>query len=262
MKKYCWDVKDLFIFGKDLINEFDHLKRKDIRALPPDGVKDIISHITECIIVRIADKSILYKINQKGDVTVIMPDEEECREVAEKYLSNCEIEFDNSIFLRWDRKKVLKKDKVTCDRIISFDGLAANVLSFAEKESKKASNWWRQVGAAIVKDGQIILSAYNQHVPHQRVQCFEGDVRGLFKRGLHIDLSTDFHAEAQLVAMAAKEGISLKRTDLYVMTFPCPPCAKIVAYSGIKRCFFNSGYAMLDGERILKDQGVEIILVK
>ena len=49
---------------------------------------------------------------------------------------------------------------------------------------------------------------------------------------------------------------------MIVTDFPCPPCAKLVAYSGIKKLFYLKGYAMLDGERILKDAGVEIIKIK
>ena len=83
-----------------------------------------------------------------------------------------------------------------------------------------------------------------------------------FKRGLNIELTTDQHAESVVISEAAKKGIALLGADLYISTFPCPPCAKIVAAAGIKRCYFLSGYSMLDGERILKDSGVEIIQVR
>ena len=69
-------------------------------------------------------------------------------------------------------------------------------------------------------------------------------------------------AEAQLVAAAAKQGISLEGASMYVTTFPCPPCAKLVAYSGIKKLYYADGYGVLDGERVLKSQGVEIVFVK
>ena len=82
-----------------------------------------------------------------------------------------------------------------------------------------------------------------------------------FKKGRHIELTTDQHAESVVISEAAKKGIALEGADLYMSTFPCPPCAKLVAAAGIRRCYFSSGYAMLDGERILKDRGVEIIRV-
>ncbi|MCK4815152.1 deoxycytidylate deaminase, partial [bacterium] len=167
-----------------------------------------------------------------------------------------------SVFLRWDKSRSVAQKEVSCDRIVPFEGFVAEMLSYAAEEAKKASNWWRQTGAIIARDKEILLMGYNRQVPSPRTPYIEGDSRSFFKKGLHIELTTDMHAEARLISMAAKKGISIKGTDLYITTFPCPFCAKLVAYSGIKRCYFKSGYAMLDGERILRSQGVEIIFVK
>lgn len=258
-KKYASEAPKLFIMGEKLIGTFSHL-RKDIRALAPKDIKRAIDSWRLFETVYLAESNDLANI-ASSELAVIMPDEDECHELAQNYLNSCDIEF-VPVFLRWDKTKSLNPEEVKADRIIPFDGLAAEVLTFAAEMSKNASNWWRQVGAVVVRDGQMILMAHNCHVPTAREQYFEGDPRSLFKRGLHIELTTDFHAEAQIIAAAVKKGISLEGTDLYVTTFPCPSCAKLVAYSGIKKCYFSSGYAMLDGESILKNQGVEIIFVK
>jgi dCMP deaminase len=62
--------------------------------------------------------------------------------------------------------------------------------------------------------------------------------------------------------MAARRGISLEGKSMYVTTFPCPACGKLVAFSGIKNIYFKDGYAMLDSEDILKSQGVGIFQVQ
>jgi dCMP deaminase len=98
-------------------------------------------------------------------------------------------------------------------------------------------------------------------VPSDQIANDEGDPRGNFKAGQHLESSLALHAEASIVAQAAKSGISLEGADIYVDTFPCPPCAKQLAYSGIKTLCYRNGYAVLDGERILKSQGVKIIFV-
>jgi len=259
-KKYFSRVQVIYLFGNELIQEFDHLSRKDIRALNPNDVKRAIQSWHLFSEVRIADYKVLSDI-KSAKLTVIMPDEDECRELSEKYLNGCDIEFD-SIFLRWDKSKSLAQKEVNCDRIVPFEGFVSEMLFFAIEEAKKAPNWWRQVGAVVARDRKILLTGYNRQVPSSRMPYIEGDPRGFFKKGLHIELTTDMHAEARIISEAANKGISLKGADLFVTTFPCPPCAKLVAYSGIKRCYFNSGYAMLDGERILRSQGVEIIFVK
>ena len=258
-EKHTSEVQVLYLFGQELIQEFDHL-RKDIRALSLEHVKCAIQSWHLFPAVYIADHRILDDIRLKKPI-VIMPNEDECRELAKRHLSGCNIEFD-SVFLRWDKSKSIAKEEVKYDRKVAFEGLIAEMMSRAFEESQKASNWWRQVGAVIARDKEILLTGYNFNVPSSRMSCIEGDPRSFFSKGIHIEITTDYHAEAQLISIAAREGISLKGTDLYVTTFPCPPCAKNIAYSGIKRCYFSSGYAMFDGERILRDQGVEIILVK
>ncbi len=259
-EKYAFEAQIIYLFGQELIQEFDHLSRKDIRALSPEQVKCAIQSWHLFSEVYISDYETLNVI-QSENLVVIMPDEDECHELAEKYLSNCVIEFD-SVFLRWDKSKSIAQKEIDYDRIIPFEGFVAEMLSYAAEEAKKASNWWRQVGAVIANNKEILLAGYNRQVPSPRISYMEGDARSFFKKGLHIELTTDMHAEARLISEAARKGIALEGTDLYITTFPCPICAKNVAYSGIKRCYFNSGYAMLDGERILHSQGVEIILVK
>ncbi len=259
-EKYVSQVQALYLFGEELIQEFDHLSRKDIRALSPLQVKQAIQ--SWCIFpeVLVADYRALKDIQSIGAV-VIMPNEDECRELATKYLDGCHIEFD-SVFLRWDKSRSIVQEEVSCDRIVPFAGFVSEMMSLAFKESQKASNWWRQVGAVIARDGEVLLTGYNRQVPSPRMPYIEGDARSFFKKGLHIELTTDHHAESRLVSEAARKGISIDGSDLYITNFPCPPCSKIIAYSGIRRCYFTSGYAMLDGERILRSRGVEIILVK
>jgi dCMP deaminase len=64
------------------------------------------------------------------------------------------------------------------------------------------------------------------------------------------------------VAEAAAKGVSLEGGSLYVNIFPCPPCAKLIAYSGIKNLYYSGGYGALDGESVLKAKGVKIIYIK
>ena len=112
------------------------------------------------------------------------------------------------------------------------------------------------------RDGKAILTAYNAAVPDQYMPYIEGDPRSDFHKGVNVELSTSFHAEARLIAEAAQKGICLEGVEMYATTFPCPPCAKLIAYSGVKKLYYADGYGVLDGERILKDRGVEIIFVE
>jgi len=79
---------------------------------------------------------------------------------------------------------------------------------------------------------------------------------------VHLELSTTTHAEAQLIADAARRGVATEGAVMYVTDFPCPPCAKLVAAAGVSRLYFRTGYAVLDGNDILVAGGVEIVRVE
>ncbi len=85
---------------------------------------------------------------------------------------------------------------------------------------------------------------------------------GDFDAGEHIELSKCIHAEAKLIAQAARDGMSLNDATLYVTTYPCPPCAKLVATAGIKKVYYRDGYSLLDAEDIFNAYAIEITLVK
>ena len=76
------------------------------------------------------------------------------------------------------------------------------------------------------------------------------------------DLSTAIHAEASVVAQAARAGRALNGADIYVTTFPCPACARLIAESGFRRCYFTGPYSVLEGDAVLRAAGVELLLVE
>jgi len=85
------------------------------------------------------------------------------------------------------------------------------------------------------------------------------DPRITAKKGESIERSIDIHAEARIIADAAKQGVALDGLSMTVNTFPCPNCAKLIALSGIKTCYYIDGYAVVDGYSVLKDFGTEIV---
>jgi dCMP deaminase len=88
-----------------------------------------------------------------------------------------------------------------------------------------------------------------------------GDPRSNFYKGVGFELSTATHAEARLIAQAARDGTSTEGAVMYVTDFPCPPCAKLIAAAGISRLYFRSGYAVLDGQQVLESAGVDLIQI-
>lgn len=252
------DADTLYVVGKDLIAETDYL-RKEIRALDPELVRKAIESWGLMPSVFILEKKDIEKIKSEFD-EFILPNEDVMHDLAEKYFSGKEIIFDE-IFLRWDKHNTIKEFPVNPDVKISKEDFDKDMILRALLASAKSSDWWRRVGAVVVKDGEIIISACNQHVPSSHMPNVNGDPRSCFHKGVHLELSTAIHAESAAISEAARKGISLEGASLYVTNFPCPPCAKAIAYSGIKKLYYTIGYGVLDGESILKSKGVEIVFV-
>jgi dCMP deaminase len=254
------DAETICILDSDVIGQFDWL-RKDIRSLQPTEVvtalRAVLAAEKMTASVELLDEKKLVEI-AKEDVHLILPDEDIMHSLAEKFFSEKEVVYD-TVFLRWDSKNTLKEAVVEPTHALTATEFQEKMINKAFQLAEKSADWWRQVGAVIVKGEDTVLAGFNQHVPDQYQTLYNGDPRGNFKKGLYIELTTAFHAEAALISEAAKKGIPLEGAEMFVTTFPCPNCAKSIAYSGIKRLYFQDGYSMVDGESILKEKGVEII---
>jgi len=258
-KQYGGTNSSLYVFGRELIGYFDSL-RKDIRAVQdPENIVRMVKSLDIFENVGIANPQMLKSIPRES--RLIMPSENISKTIAEKFLPGYNVNF-CSIFLRWDRDSAEKKYKVGYNRVVSYTGLAKEMLNVAYEEAEKSSDWWRHVGAVAARNGQIIASTRNHHLPSEHTPYIVGDPRSEFHKGIRIELSSAIHAEAALISTIAGRRISLAGADLYVTTFPCPVCAKSIAYSGIRRVFFHEGYSVLEAQEILNLFGIEIILVK
>jgi len=211
--------------------------------------------------VYVMDFSDVEKLTKQKDLTIVVPNEDVTKQFVEEFFPKTKIEFEN-IFLRWDRHNSTAESAVNVDQKISLKEFDKEIIQKVRADAASgSSDWWRRVGAAVINDKKIILEGYNKHVPSAHTPYANGDPRNAFHKGVNIDLSTALHAEAGLIAEAARQGINLSCCSMYVSTFPCPSCAKLIAYSGISRVFYTGGYGVLDAESILKSQDVEIIFV-
>lgn len=250
------EAETLFIFGETLIKKYDYLA-KEIRQLSPELVKKSIESWGIFEEVKILEEKDLAGLEGEE---IIMPNEDVCQSLAEEVFKNKKVIFD-TVFLRWDKHKSMEERPVEADQKISKDEFDREVIRKLKVEADKSSDWWRRVASVIVKDGEILLSAHNEHLPSPHSPYADGDPRNTLHKGIGTDIATAIHSEARLIAEAACRGIALEGASLYVSVFPCSLCAKQIAFSGIKKIYYAGGYQMLDQETILRSRGVEIIYV-
>ena len=219
------DAAGILLLGHGFTADYPSLA-KDIRALPAARAASYLRLVSGDASIRVVEPADL-----AGAVTgdpLVLPDEAVMRDIADRYRLGAgrSLVFDRT-FLRWDRDWATAKAPVGFDGEITAAELPRELLGRAQALAGRSSDWWRQVGAVAAR----------------------------------ADLSTAIHAEASLIAGAARDGISLAGADLYTTTFPCPACARLIAEAGFVRWFFADQYSVLDGEQTLRARGISLIWV-
>jgi dCMP deaminase len=255
-RKYAGET--LCILGDDLIQEFPQLTRHLPGVLPQDAATMVrsLGIFSDVRVVSVADLSDL------AGRCIVMPDEDVAHAVAERHLPGANITYDGSWKLRWDLNAALHHRKPEGEVLISTEEMDRALMAQAADAASRSPDWWRQVGGLLARDGEVLLVGYNDHMPSDQTAYVLGDPRSNFNAGEHIDLSLALHAEIAIITAAAERGLSTKDCDLYVTTFPCPPCAYAVANSGIKRIYYRDGYSLVAGADSLRANGVEMFRVE
>lgn len=232
---------------------------KDIRALDPECVVAALRGLGVCATVSLLDEKGAHLLAAEGG-EIVLPAEDVSYQLVERYFARCPVRFD-ATFLRWDKTKTVQMLQPTAARTVGGSDLGRELFVAGQEAAGRSVDWWRRVGAALRHPDGTTITAWNAHEPHEMSAYAVGDPRSNFFRGVHLELSTATHAEALLIARAAREGRPTAGGSLYVTDFPCPPCARLIADAGLRRLYFTEGYAVLDGEEILRAADVEIVRV-
>jgi dCMP deaminase len=248
----------LFVVGPELYVEYRPLA-KDIRALSADLVASAISAWDLAAEVAVLDAEGARALAAERP-RITMPAEDVSYQLAERFFERCEVLFD-TVFLRWDKTRTAQLLRARPQRTVAAGEAFADLELAAQSAAADSVDWWRQVGAAIRMANGEVRAGTNVHNPHRLSAYTVGDPRSNFYKGVGLELSTATHAEAGLIAQAARDGLVTRGATLYVTDFPCPPCAKLIAAAGIAKLYFREGYAVLDGQDVLQDAGVEVVQI-
>jgi len=130
----------------------------------------------------------------------------------------------------------------------------------AELTSKLSTCASIEVGAVLVRDKRIIATGYNG-VASGKKHCKE-IFSDTFDRETHHtwSIENELHAEENLIAVCAKNGIQTKDAKLYLTVSPCITCAKIILAAGILEVNYSKEYDKDSrGIKFLKDNGVKCL---
>ena len=106
-------------------------------------------------------------------------------------------------------------------------------MNIANEVATRSTCDRKHVGAVIVRDKTILSTGYN------------GSIRGL----PHCDevgheMENDhcirtIHAEANAIVQAARNGVQIDNTEIFITASPCYDCFKMIANAGIKIIYYS-----------------------
>ena len=117
------------------------------------------------------------------------------------------------------------------------------------------------VGAVIVRDRNILATGYNGS-PAGMPHCTE--VGCLVYTSTNPDGRTEencfrtIHAEINAIAQAAKSGVSIQGSDIYITHSPCFHCLKVLVNTGIGRVCYGKPYKLDDVRELVAKSGIRL----
>jgi len=124
-------------------------------------------------------------------------------------------------------------------------------ISIAENTANLSYCVRLKVGAIAVRDKRIICTGYNGTLPGSD-NCCEYTVFNNETKETELKTKDETeHAERNLIAYAAKHGIALNKSSLYITHAPCIDCAKAIINSGFTEVYWKHAYKSSSGLDLL-----------
>ena len=126
-------------------------------------------------------------------------------------------------------------------------------MNIARQVATRSTCDRKHVGAVIVRDRMILSTGYNGSIrgmPH----C--DDVGHMMENGHCI---ATIHAEANAIIQAARNGVRIDDSEMYITASPCWNCFKMIANSGIRRIYYLEFYRDTRIVEVAEYLGIELI---
>ena len=109
-------------------------------------------------------------------------------------------------------------------------------MNIANEVATRSTCDRKHVGAVIVRDKTILSTGYN------------GSIRGLKhcdEAGHEMENThcvRTIHAEANAIVQAARNGVQIDKSEIFITASPCYDCFKMIANSGITTIHYGEFY--------------------
>lgn len=123
-------------------------------------------------------------------------------------------------------------------------------IKIAQLVAQQSKSKRLQVGAVLVRDKRILAFGYNGLPSGYTPDVLEDDLGNT--------LPDVIHAELNCILNAAKEGIKLEGSTLYVTHSPCRHCAALIKQAGVQDVIYLNEYRDQEGINKLKEYKIKV----
>ena len=109
-------------------------------------------------------------------------------------------------------------------------------MNIAKQVAARSTCDRKNVGSVIVRNKTILSTGYNGSVrgmPH----CDE--IGHMMENGHCV---ATIHAEANAILQAARNGVCIEDSEIYITSSPCWSCFKMMVNAGIKKIYYGEFY--------------------
>lgn len=160
--------------------------------------------------------------------------------------------------LSYEKKiKRSKSYKVLVDKFKIYT--EKEFLDLAEKTSSRSFDWIFPNGAVLAEKNKPVILAHNAVLPYETYSALHGSLREINKSPAGDQNFYDTnHAEIELLEKARRRRVGLRGKTLYVTTFPCPSCSRILSRTELSAIVYSLPYSDNYGINLLTKSGIKI----
>lgn len=109
----------------------------------------------------------------------------------------------------------------------------------------------KKVGAVAVTPQDVMIYSWNGTAIGDDNNC-----ENVLENGELVTKDEVLHAESNIVAKAAREGVTLKGSTVFVTLSPCVACSKMLFQAGVERVVYLEEYRDTSGIEYLRNHKV------
>ena len=116
-------------------------------------------------------------------------------------------------------------------------------MDIAKLTGRRSTCLRRSVGCVLVKSKDIISTGYNG-APAKTEHCIDaGCKRENSESGKDLHNCVALHAEQNAILQALSKGLDITGSTLYVTTYPCTNCCKLIVQTKIAKIIVLNSYS-------------------